>query len=184
MSKVNITKVSNRTNQHCAPPDIIHNITYVFLQENLYLESNHEETQKNSNWGTWSNFPGGSVVKNPPGMWETRVWFLGWKDPLEKGMATHSSTPAWNIPWTEAPDGLQSTGSKELDTTERLTLTDYKISSLFLSTKSMLWKTRNDWGTVHIKGETKQPNATKNWGFSFAVTHYWYNWWNLNKVCR
>ena len=46
MSKVNITKVNNRTNQHCAPPDTIHNVTYVFLQENLYLESNHEETSE------------------------------------------------------------------------------------------------------------------------------------------
>ena len=37
---------------------------------------------------------------------------------MEKGMATHSSTLAWGIPWTEEPGGLQSTGSKELDTTE------------------------------------------------------------------
>ena len=37
---------------------------------------------------------------------ETRVRFLGWKDPLEKGMATHSSVLAWRIPWTEEPGGL------------------------------------------------------------------------------
>ena len=42
------------------------------------------------------------------------------RDPLEKGMATHSSILAWKIPWTEEPDGLQSTGCKESDTTERL----------------------------------------------------------------
>ena len=43
---------------------------------------------------------------------------LGWKDPLETGMATHSSLHAWRIPWTEEPGGLQSVGSKESDTTE------------------------------------------------------------------
>ena len=43
-------------------------------------------------------------------MWETRVRFLGWEEPLEKEMATHSSTLAWKIPWTEKPGGLQSMG--------------------------------------------------------------------------
>ena len=46
------------------------------------------------------------MVKNLPVMQdtqETRVPFMGWEDPLEKGMATHSSIPAWNIPWTEGP---------------------------------------------------------------------------------
>ena len=41
-------------------------------------------------------------------MHETRVWPLGWEDPLEKGLATHSSILAWRIPWTEEPDELQS----------------------------------------------------------------------------
>ena len=45
---------------------------------------------------------------------------MGWEDPLEKEMATHSSILAWKIPWTEEPDGLQSIGSKNLDATERL----------------------------------------------------------------
>ncbi|MES8345576.1 hypothetical protein U6J89_12190, partial [Cutibacterium acnes] len=58
------------------------------------------------------------TVKNPPAMQETQVQSMGWEDPLEKGMATHSSILAWRIPWTEDPDGLQSMGSpKELDTT-------------------------------------------------------------------
>ena len=49
------------------------------------------------------------MVKNLPAMWETWVWSLGWEDPLEKGMATHSSTLAWRISWTEEPvHGLQS----------------------------------------------------------------------------
>ena len=50
------------------------------------------------------------MVKNLPAMQETRVWYLGWEDPLEKGMATHSSTLAWRIPWTEKPSGPQSIG--------------------------------------------------------------------------
>ena len=45
---------------------------------------------------------------------ETRVQFLGWEDTLEKEMATHSSTLAWKIPWTEEPGGLQSMGSQRV----------------------------------------------------------------------
>ena len=55
-------------------------------------------------------FPDGSVVKNPPAVWETWVRSLGWEDPLEKGMATHCSILAWRIPWIEEPGGLQSMG--------------------------------------------------------------------------
>ena len=51
------------------------------------------------------------VVKNLPAMWETQVQSLGKEDPLEKGMATHSSILACRIPWTEEPGGLQSMGS-------------------------------------------------------------------------
>ena len=51
------------------------------------------------------------MVKNPPEMQETRVQSLGQDDPLEKGMATHSSILVWKIPWTEEPGGLQSMGS-------------------------------------------------------------------------
>ena len=58
------------------------------------------------------------VVKNPPVIQETQVQSLGQEDPLEKGMATHSSILAWIIPWTEEPAGLQSVGSQELDTTK------------------------------------------------------------------
>ena len=50
------------------------------------------------------------IVKNLPTMWETLVRSLGWKDPLEKGMATHSSILAWRIPWIEELGGLQSMG--------------------------------------------------------------------------
>ena len=53
-------------------------------------------------------------LKHLPAMRETRVRSLGRKDPLEKEMATHSSTLAWGIPWTEEPGGLQSTGSQKV----------------------------------------------------------------------
>ena len=45
------------------------------------------------------------LLKNLPAMPETWVQFLGWEYPLEKGMTTHSSIPAWRIPWTEEPGG-------------------------------------------------------------------------------
>ena len=50
------------------------------------------------------------LVKNLPAMQETWVRFLGWEDPLEEGMATHSSILAWEIPWTEDPGRAQSMG--------------------------------------------------------------------------
>ena len=63
------------------------------------------------------------VVKNPPAMQETQemqIRSLGLEDPLEEGMATHSSILAWRIPWAEESGGLQSIGHKESDTTEQL----------------------------------------------------------------
>ena len=50
------------------------------------------------------------MVKNLPAMWDTRVQSSDQEDPLEEGMATHSSILAWRIPWTEEPGGLQSMG--------------------------------------------------------------------------
>ena len=54
------------------------------------------------------------AVKNLPAMQETWVRSLGQEDPLEEGMATPSGILAWRIPWTEEPDGLQSTGSQRV----------------------------------------------------------------------
>ena len=61
--------------------------------------------------------PSGSAVKNLTVMQEPQVWSLGQEDLLEKEMATHSTTLAWRIPWTEEPGELQSMGSQELDMT-------------------------------------------------------------------
>ena len=58
-------------------------------------------------------------LKRLPAMWETWVRSLGWEDPLEKEMATHSSILAWRIPWTEELGGLHPWVA-ESDTTERL----------------------------------------------------------------
>ena len=58
------------------------------------------------------------VVKNLPAMQETQGQPLGWADPLEEGMATHCSVPAWRVPWTEEPGGYSPWGHKESDTTE------------------------------------------------------------------
>ena len=54
------------------------------------------------------------TVKNLPAMQETLVRPLGWEDPLENGMATHSSVLTWKIPWTEEPGRLQSMGSQRV----------------------------------------------------------------------
>ena len=74
-----------------------------------------------------TGFPGGSVskriclqCKRLPAGHEIQVQSLGGEDPLEKGIANHSSIPAWEFPWTEEPGGLQSMESRESDTTQQL----------------------------------------------------------------
>ena len=72
------------------------------------------------NWGLLHCFPGGSEGKASACDARDLVRSLGWEDPLEKEMATHSSTLAWKIPWMEKPVGYSLWGCKESDTTERL----------------------------------------------------------------
>ena len=67
-------------------------------------------------------FPGGSDDKKPACNAGDLVQSPGQEDSLEKGMATHSSILAWRIPWTEDPERLKSMSHKELDKTERLSL--------------------------------------------------------------
>ena len=79
------------------------------------------------------------IVKNAPAIQETWVWSLGWEDPLEEGMAAHSSILAWRIPWTEEPGGLQSMGSQRLRH-DWVTSTTYRVNlrlSSHLSQKSI-----------------------------------------------
>ena len=77
------------------------------------------------------------MVKNLPATQETWVQSLGWKDPLEKGMATHSSILAWRIPWTEEPGALQSVGSQRVGhewatTTNIMNISCYSFCSSIL----------------------------------------------------
>ena len=57
------------------------------------------------------------MIKKLPAMQEIQIRSLGWKDPLEKEMVTHSNILAWRIPWTEEPGGPQSSGLQRVDTT-------------------------------------------------------------------
>ena len=77
------------------------------------------------------------TVKRLPTMRETQVRSLGWEDPLEKGMATHSSTLAWRIPWTEEPGRLQSMGWQRVGH-------DWATSLLlFIRTSTWPWRISN-----------------------------------------
>ena len=76
----------------------------------LQIRQHSPDTELASTQG----FAGGSVVNNQPAVWETQVRSLGQDDPLEEGMATHSSLLAWRIPWTEEPGGLRSIGSQRV----------------------------------------------------------------------
>ena len=117
-------------------------------------------------------FPGGSVVKSPPasaGDPATRVQFLGWKDLLEEGTATHSSILAWRIPWTEEPGRLQSTVSQRVG---------HDWSNLA-------------WGQArhnHYIKALKHPDASqKAVGVGMRNEHFffpWMNWCNNNLILR
>ena len=58
------------------------------------------------------------MVRHLPTMWETQVRSLSWEDPLEKEMATYSSTLAWKTPWMEEPGGIQCMGSQRVGQTD------------------------------------------------------------------
>ena len=74
-------------------------------------------------------FPVGSEAKNTPAKYKIQVWSLGREDPLEKKMSTHPSIFAWEMPWMEETDGLQSMGSQrarhDLVTTQQQHIFEY-----------------------------------------------------------
>ena len=87
---------------------------------------------RKSSWIIWVGLSSSLVaqtVKNLPAVQETEVRPLGQEDPLEKGMATHSTILAWRIPWTEEPDGLQS---MESQSQTRLSNKHSLIPSIFM----------------------------------------------------
>ena len=77
------------------------------------------------------------TVKHLPAMWETWIRSLGQEDPLEKEMATHSSTLVWKIPWTEEPGRLQSMGSQRVGHDQAISLS---LSFHILIGKRIVWK--------------------------------------------
>ena len=82
------------------------------LQKNCLVTNSELNGQEIIYSFVWTSLMA-QTVKRLPTMWETRVWSLGRTDPLEKEMATHSSTLAWKIPW-EDPGRLQSMGSQRV----------------------------------------------------------------------
>ena len=76
-----------------------------------------------------------TTVKNLPAIQETWIWSLGWEDPLEKGMATHSRILAWRVPWTEEPAGLQSMGWQRV---EQDWMTKHTAHKAFINNTAML----------------------------------------------
>ena len=82
----------------------------MMLNRNNYERTSLPQFKKKKKSGGGVASQVAQMIKTLPAMWETQVRFLGLEDPLEKGMATHSSILAWRIPWTEEPGGLQSMG--------------------------------------------------------------------------
>ena len=80
-------------------------------------------------------------IQNLPAVWKTQVQFLGQEDPLEKGMATHSSMLAWRIPWTEEPGGLQSMWSQRV----RACTHTNKAGTAHACTHTQNFKRENSW---------------------------------------
>ena len=80
-------------------------------EEEGLMKMSDKEWEATVDLNTGAPFLVAQSVKSLPAMRETWVQSLGWEDPLEEGMATHSSTLAWRSLWTEEPGGLQSMGS-------------------------------------------------------------------------
>ena len=95
-------------------PYASYNNTYGIIYVPWYYNSTKEWFMNGDKIKVREGFPSGSTVKNLPAMQEMQVQSLGQEDPLEEGMATHSSMLAWRIPWSEEPDRLQSIESQRV----------------------------------------------------------------------
>ena len=84
----------------------------------MVLKQSFSFLHRNRTWIAWATSLVAQMVKNLPAMQETWVRSLGWKDPLEKGMAAHSSTLAWRSPWNRQVVGYSTWGCKESDVTD------------------------------------------------------------------
>ena len=103
---------------------VINIIVVVKMTEGVPMSGSHCQTRH-----TFSiyKYVMAQMVSNPAAMPETQVRSRCREDPLEEGMATHSSTLAWEIPWIEEPGGLQPVGPKEPGTPEQLTLSLWRV---------------------------------------------------------
>ena len=124
-------------------------------------------------------FPSGSV-KNVPAIQETQFQSLSWEDPLEKGMATHSSIPAWRIPWTEEPGGQQSMRSQKIGQNWVTNIT--QITKLFRDCSSLCclgclytYRRPGIWELQLGKPLKVVSSCTSGFGafFDKRVTHVW-----------
>ena len=106
------------------------------------------------------------TVKHPPAMQETQVRSLGWEDPLEKEMATHSSTLAWKIPWMEEPGRLQSMWSQRVRY-------DW-ATSLSLSFLITCLPTYSSWATLVLTILYASPLRVFAWTLSQPATLAFY----------
>ena len=100
-------------------------------------------------------------------MQETQVWSLGWEDPLEKGMATHSSILPWRILWTEEPGGLKSMGSQRFRN-------NWATNSPYCSNIGICHCFREPWFLLKSKSlgeEAQTSGVNKSWSHSA--------WWLL-----
>ena len=100
-------------------------------------------------------------LKRLPAMRETRVWSLGWEDPLEKEMATHSSILAWRIPWMGEPGRLQSTGSQRVGHDWATSLTHFGL----LEAAHNLWipatsQSQQEWAEFFLHYTTLTSSAS------------------------
>ena len=113
------------------------------------------------------------MVKNPSAMQETWVQFLGWTEPLEEGMSTHSNIPAWTIPWTEEPGRLYSWSRKELDTTEWLSTDLWRASQAVLVVKNPFSNAGDIKDIGSIPGSGRSPGeGTATDSSTLAWTEY------------
>ena len=142
--------------------------------------------------GSWTSLVT-QLVKNPPAMRETWVRSLGWKSPLEKGMATHSSILAWRIPWTEEPGGrgLQSMGSHRIRHNWVIKRTQHthtqtqeaptgKNSGMIWTSAKMVsamgWNTMNCFTHTHTHTHTHTPSQKPFSGQHWRVPTHFENW--------
>ena len=115
------------------------------------------------------------TVKHLPAVWETWVRSLGWEDPLEKETATHSSTPAWKIPWTEEPGGLQSMGSQRVGHDWATSL-----SQLNSSTSEIAWIQQDELRESRFRNQSSVIRLPSN---SNSATYWLGAQANFTSIC-